>query len=154
MEFYRHMIAALETKAGRDACGPSGPSVATDVPDHFCCPITKEIMEDPVLTQVIAVNSCAICNSAWHSTLPSFPMLLSYVDKQGCFTRTGAFLMQVGISYERSSIEEWFQGYRSFKDPITNEAVSQTTLTPNYALKAAIDDWRSQVCPCFLVAVV
>jgi tetratricopeptide (TPR) repeat protein len=65
--------------------------------EHFLCPISLEIMEDPVMT----------------------------VD---------------GSSYERASIEAWFQ--KTDRDPLTNEIVTSKALTPNKALKSAIQAAR------------
>lgn len=65
--------------------------------EHFLCPISLEIMEDPVMT----------------------------VD---------------GSSYERASIEAWFQ--KTDRDPLTNEIVTSKALIPNKALKSAIQAAR------------
>jgi hypothetical protein len=65
--------------------------------EHFLCPISLEIMEDPVMT----------------------------VD---------------GSSYERASIEAWFQ--KTDRDPLTNEIVTSKALIPNKTLKSAIQAAR------------
>jgi len=65
--------------------------------EHFMCPISLEIMEDPVMT----------------------------VD---------------GSSYERASIEAWFQ--KTDRDPLTNEIVTSKALIPNKTLKSAIQAAR------------
>lgn len=70
------------------------------VPNSFLCPITQDIMEDPVTT----------------------------ID---------------GSSYERSAIESWFaRGKRT--SPLTNVALSTTTLVPNRALRNSIREYLEQ----------
>jgi hypothetical protein len=72
-----------------------------DTPDEFVCPITFEVMADPVFT---------------------------FTD---------------GETYERAAIEDWFaRGNRTA--PLSNEALDDTTLVPNKALKRAITTWREQ----------
>ena len=45
-----------------------------------------------------------------------------------------------GFSYERTSIERWFQdGHTS--SPLTNLPLADTSLTPNRSLRLAIDGW-------------
>lgn len=65
--------------------------------EHFICPISLEIMEDPVVT----------------------------TD---------------GSSYERASIEAWFQ--KTDRDPLTNEIVRSKVLVANKTLKTAIQAAR------------
>ncbi len=65
--------------------------------EHFICPISLELMEDPVIT----------------------------TD---------------GSSYERASIEAWFQ--KTDRDPLTNEIVTSKALVPNKTLKSAIQAAR------------
>jgi serine/threonine protein kinase len=68
------------------------------IPDGFLCPITQDVMRDPVIL----------------------------VD---------------GHSYERAAIVDWL--FRSNRSPLTNEVLSSTILTENYALKSAITSYLS-----------
>ena len=43
-------MTAGDEGGGSGAAGPSGASVAAEVPDEYICPITAEIMTDPVTT--------------------------------------------------------------------------------------------------------
>lgn len=68
-----------------------------DVPASFFCPITMEIMRDPVMV----------------------------ADEQ---------------TYERSSIEGWLQHHNT--SPATNAELPHKNLTPNHALRNAIEEWQ------------
>jgi hypothetical protein len=71
-------------------------------PDSFVCPLSREVMDDPVQT----------------------------VD---------------GHTYERVWIEKWLQGHNT--SPLTNVKLLDTKLTPNHALKKAIDEWSCMQVP-------
>ena len=52
-----------------------------------------------------------------------------------------------GTSYERDSIQRWLEKRSTdavFTDPKTGTKLESTTLTPNQALRAAIDEWKEQ----------
>ena len=52
-----------------------------------------------------------------------------------------------GTSYERSSIQRWLDRQATgaiSTDPKTGTRIDSTTLTPNQALRAAIDEWKDQ----------
>ncbi|KAE8728007.1 U-box domain-containing protein 12 [Hibiscus syriacus] len=67
------------------------------IPDDFRCPISLELMKDPVI-------------------------------------------VSTGQTYERSCIEKWLeQGHGTC--PKTQQTLSNTTLTSNYALRSLIDQW-------------
>ena len=68
-------------------------------PPSFLCPITDEIMVDPV-----------ICSD--------------------------------GHSYERSAIEDWLRCHD--RSPQTNAPLSNKDLTPNHALRNAIEEWNKK----------
>lgn len=71
-----------------------------EVPTSFLCPITGDVMRDPVLTAAQQ-------------------------------------------TYERSAIEAWFAlGRRT--DPLTRQFLQDTALTPNYALRSAVEEFLSQ----------
>ncbi|KAE8733752.1 U-box domain-containing protein 13 [Hibiscus syriacus] len=67
------------------------------IPDDFRCPISLELMKDPVI-------------------------------------------VSTGQTYERSCMEKWLeQGHGTC--PKTQQTLSNTSLTPNYALRSLIDQW-------------
>lgn len=47
----------------------------------------------------------------------------------------------LGQTYERSAIEEWF-GRGKLTDPISNQPLSSTALTPNFLVKSIIAEYR------------
>ncbi|KAK3123818.1 hypothetical protein QOZ80_8AG0636500 [Eleusine coracana subsp. coracana] len=47
-----------------------------------------------------------------------------------------------GFSYERRVIQEWMENGRE-TSPVTNQKLEHRNLTPNYALRFAIQDWLS-----------
>ena len=65
-----------------------------EIPDSFYCPISRQLMTDPVSTPL-------------------------------------------GISYERSSIEEWLSSHSTC--PVSNTNLTKQMLTPNRALKDTIE---------------
>ena len=71
---------------------------APAIPDEFLCPISYEVMEDPVL-------------------------------------------LEDGHTYDRKSIESWLASHST--SPMTNTRLSSKALSPNYALRAAIERWRA-----------
>ncbi|GLC43802.1 hypothetical protein PLESTM_001521000 [Pleodorina starrii] len=82
------------------APSPCGPSVRQGPPEELLCPITQELMEDPV----VAAD---------------------------------------GHSYERAAITRWFAGRQGrATSPMSGAALPHTHLTPNYALRKIIADWR------------
>ena len=80
-----------------------------EIPAHFICPLTHQVMDDPVVT----------------------------VD---------------GMSYERNAILSHFRE-RGAIAPITAEPLESTTISPNLALRRAIQEWRSSI-PVASIAVV
>ena len=99
-------LAYLFGSGGSSSAASSSPSEAfqsacsakKEIPEHLLCPISGDIMADPVLTEAFQ-------------------------------------------TYDRVSIEEWFQRKRT--DPLTNERVSRT-LRPNVALAAAVALWKKE----------
>ena len=84
--------ASLSSAAG----GPQEP------PRHLLCPITQELMTDPVV---------------------------------------GAD----GHTYERSAMEGWLNGPDARgRSPLTNLRLEHTQLVPNYAIKAALEEWQER----------
>jgi Ran GTPase-activating protein (RanGAP) involved in mRNA processing and transport len=79
------------------------PKQKIDCPDEFLCPISYQLMQDPVM--------------------------ISEAED--------------GVSYERSAIEEWLK--KNGTNPLSREPVSSNKLTPNRALKALIDNYKSKL---------
>jgi Mg-chelatase subunit ChlD len=73
-------------------------STPAPIPDEFLCPISYEVMEDPVI-------------------------------------------LEDGHTYDRKSIDTWLTQRRT--SPLTNRALSSMALSPNYALRAAIERWQA-----------
>ncbi|GMH26195.1 hypothetical protein Nepgr_028038 [Nepenthes gracilis] len=72
--------------------------------ESFFCPLTKEIMDDPVT-------------------------------------------IQSGVTYERKAITEWFEEFENSEEvicPATENKLVSRALSPNIALKAAIDEWKDR----------
>jgi len=96
-----HFTAATNAKVS-DGVG----SLPLRVPDDFLCPISGQIMSDPVIT------TC-------------------------------------GHSYDRTSIERWFQergaAQCSYTDPKTNMALDAPLLIPNHTLRSVIQHFVASV---------
>lgn len=71
----------------------------TEYPPDFRCPISMEVMKDPV-------------------TIVS------------------------GVSYERKSIEKWFNTYNKKTCPATMQRLQSLDMTPNHTLKRLIISWQ------------
>lgn len=69
-------------------------------PNEFCCPITHEIMADPVIASD-------------------------------------------GHTYEREAITKWIYDGNSTTSPMTNEVLTNQTLTPNLNLRSLITKFQS-----------
>jgi len=78
----------------------SSPSSLHGVPSEYICPLSHDIMVDPVMT----TN---------------------------------------GQTYERAFIQEWLRLHDT--DPLTNEVIMMSVLTPNWALKSLIDRFNSEL---------
>ncbi|CAI0449642.1 unnamed protein product [Linum tenue] len=83
----------------RALSNPAGSSSHSLPPNHFVCPILKEVMKEP----------CVAAD---------------------------------GYTYEREAIERWLQ--ENEKSPMTNVALSNKNLLPNYTILAAIVEWKSK----------
>lgn len=92
------------------------------VPDEFLCPITRELMRDPVMAA--GGTSSLLCQA---SPSPGADANVRSTD---------------GYSYERESIESWFGG-KNKSSPMTNLPLHTTALTANRSLKMAISRWKS-----------
>eukprot|EP00210_Caulerpa_lentillifera_P005619 g5372.t1 len=91
-EFECNALIKVLSKTLHDASGSQEKSQKLE--DCLCCPISDEIMSDPVI------------------------------------------LKETGMTYDRSSIEEWFKRGND-RDPLTNVRVESKELMPNFALRVA-----------------
>jgi len=98
-QIYHHLIVEDEPEDGDQG----------EVPLHFICPITGDVMEDPVVT----------------------------VD---------------GLSFERRAIEAHFRTHGAVS-PVTLMPLESTTISPNLALRQAIQDWKAAI-PVASIAVM
>ena len=86
--------------ASAEGAGESDPSAGvTEPPAFLICPITQEVMHDPVV-----------------------------VDG--------------GFTFEREAIEDWFVNNNT--NPMTGEVLSNTTVSPNFAIREACAAFRAQ----------
>lgn len=87
-------------------------------PSEFCCPITHEVMSDPVL---------AAGKEIYKAT--------NYLSPH-------CHLSPDGTTYEREAIQKWiFHG--NCTSPMTNEILTNHTLTPNLNLRSLIHKYQS-----------
>ncbi|CAJ1820595.1 unnamed protein product [Sphenostylis stenocarpa] len=96
---FKHVAGMEETSVLDDPVAPKTLDRCTSmvIPHEFLCPITLEIMTDPVI-------------------------------------------IASGQSYERESIEKWFQSNHN-TCPKTRQCLEHTSLAPNCALKSLIEEW-------------
>ncbi|KAK4376023.1 hypothetical protein RND71_006700 [Anisodus tanguticus] len=93
------------------------------IPDDFRCPISLELMKDPVIV------------SSGQS--PSIPPIMSYylaLCMHGCESDCQS------QTYERSSIEKWLEAGHS-TCPKTQQVLTSNAVTPNYVLRSLIAQW-------------
>ncbi|XP_034710223.1 U-box domain-containing protein 35-like isoform X3 [Vitis riparia] len=94
------VLPALERlKDVADRSRDSAPKVQLAPPNHFVCPILKDVMHDP----------CVAAD---------------------------------GYTYDRRAIEKWVE--ENDNSPMTNLALPNKNLIPNYTLLSAIMEWKSQ----------
>jgi hypothetical protein len=92
-------FAASAPAAAPPAAAAPPPRRASEPPAHLLCPITRQLMEDPVMA----------------------------TD---------------GHTYERAAMEGWLRSERARgRSPVTNMPLEHTRLVPNYAVKAALEEW-------------
>lgn len=106
-------------------------ATASDIPLEFICPITHELMRNPVLlegnnyfklyTFIINKNSVRLIQLI---TI-YFHVILTSTD---------------GFSYEKSAIDQWFSRGKD-TSPMTNATLSSTDCMENTVLKQQIDDF-------------
>ncbi|CAL9147379.1 E3 ubiquitin-protein ligase PUB23-like [Musa acuminata AAA Group] len=81
-----------------------------NVPPFFLCPISLQVMEDPVT-------------------------------------------ISTGVSYDRASIDRWLTVYEHHTCPVTNQHLTDLTLTPNATLLRLIQSWAACTTGCVAPAV-
>ena len=92
-----------------------------EIPDDMVCPISFELMKDPVMAQDGHTCWGGVCWRASRNRARSIPAL---------------------IRYERVCIEEWLS--RSRTSPQTNEPLEHAKLTPNRMAKSQISDFLDE----------
>ncbi|CAM0911536.1 unnamed protein product [Alopecurus aequalis] len=96
------------------------------IPDDFLCPITLEIMTDPVIV-------------ASGQARPSFVPIALIITLRNLLRMFGTQNLNVQ-TYERRSIQTWLDsGERTC--PKTRQPLAHLSLAPNYALKNLILQW-------------
>lgn len=95
----------------------------SEIPHEFLCPITHEIMKEPV--QCSGKNIIIIT------------FLLKYIYIFRNLNKLNHQLFSDGFTYERAAINEWFLCGK-YTSPMTNEPLHDTSFTPNFALRNAI----------------
>ncbi|KAK4787973.1 hypothetical protein SAY86_019292 [Trapa natans] len=113
----------------------------TTVPDDFLCPITLDIMRDPV---IVATGQVQLAPSAYHiSTYIFFSKQIINLYFRYC---TFPFLLHahgfIFQTYERSYIQRWIDN-GNLTCPKTQQKLQNLTLTPNYVLRNLIIQWCS-----------
>lgn len=90
----------------------------TDIPHEFLCPITHEIMKEPVRCS----GKGTISSDHVHKSSGIVCDYSSFPD---------------GFTYERAAINEWFLCGK-FTSPMTNESLRDASFLPNILLRNAI----------------
>ena len=106
-----------------------------DAPPAFCCPISFEVMTDPVF--LVAVWPPLPCTAR--------PVVLAEAPPDERATSTSPVsspLTQTGHTFERASIEAHLA--KSSRCPLSGVDVTDRTLMPNHALRNAIEDYLSE----------
>lgn len=102
-------------------------SVCLGIPDEFLCPITRELMKEPVIAAG-ELRSSIVCSII---TLCFFVLFTQFFAPQ-----------TDGYSYEKEAIESWINT-KNRSSPMTNLPLLTTLLTPNHTLKMAIGRWKT-----------
>lgn len=102
-------------------------SVCLGIPDEFLCPITRELMKEPVIAAG-ELRSSIVC---FIITLCLFVVFTQFFP-----------LQTDGYSYEKEAIESWIST-KNRSSPMTNLPLLTTLLTPNHTLKMAIGRWKT-----------
>lgn len=101
-----------------------------DPPSFFICPISRDIMTDPV----VAMDGRTCAHHHPNSNLLFSGMIDAY--------------MHMGLignrRYDRPYIEEYFERVERSKSPMTRRIMQSPILVPNHDLQAAIEEWVRQ----------
>ena len=90
-------------------------------PQDFICPLSLELMRDPVVTEVRTWPR----DLRTRGLLPLFHLWLP--------------TSQDGQSYDREGIERWLDQHDT--SPITGERLESRRLIPNIRLRSAVQEW-------------
>ncbi|XP_074072021.1 WD repeat, SAM and U-box domain-containing protein 1 isoform X3 [Macrotis lagotis] len=105
-------------------------SLSSGIPDEFLCPITRELMKEPVIASE---------NPKWGHE-ESDVTKKNDGTKQICTSSMVKTGVRDGYSYEKEAIENWISKKKR-TSPMTNLVLPSLILTPNRTLKMAIDRW-------------
>ncbi|RVW31364.1 U-box domain-containing protein 9 [Vitis vinifera] len=108
------------------------------LPQEFRCPISKQLMRDPV---VVATGQGLILGSLM-GIWPLFVVLGLWVCVfMNCFLGKRFPCCQTGLgTYDRPFIQKWLKdGHRTC--PRTQQVLSHTILTPNNLVREMISEW-------------
>lgn len=108
-------------------------SDCSGIPDEFLCPITRELMRDPVIAAGKQRSAAFLSWCLFSSSNRIF--LFFFFPPRGC-------LPTDGYSYEREAIQGWINT-KNRSSPMTNLPLLTTLLTPNHTLKMAIGRWKT-----------
>jgi hypothetical protein len=100
------------------------------IPEDFLCPISLELMRDPVIVATGQVSSFRMMHKTYVIYFSS-KIFNSFIFR--CFF----FLLQ---TYERSYIQRWIDCGNT-TCPKTQQKLQHLTLTPNYVLRSLVSQW-------------
>ena len=128
------MVFAASTcnkrQQSRDSLRSSQPATSSAAATElFLCPISCEVMVDPVVTASGRWNSVACSPNYCCDSEPVRVWMLC------C-----CVFVLAGNTYERVNITNWLR--TNSTDPLTNEHMTSKKLVPNLTLRSAIAEWR------------
>lgn len=113
---------AASSPQARDAACPTD-AQRPEPPAHFCCSVTGELFEDPVIVTSTGARVRMCCVTSSQPLTALTPRM-----------RTS---LCPGHTYERAAIEAWFASHSPPTDPMTNLRCD-ATLVPNWCVQPAL----------------
>ncbi|KAK2108911.1 WD repeat, SAM and U-box domain-containing protein 1 [Saguinus oedipus] len=114
-------------------------SLSSEIPDEFICPITRELMKDPVIASA-ELNQFLSIYIGRFSTIGNHTDVYQYIYTVEYCGENKYTKVQNGYSYEKEAMENWISTKKR-TSPMTNLVLPSVILTPNRTLKMAIDRW-------------
>ncbi len=125
--------------------GPSSTAVAAAADALFMCPITQEMMQDPVMAAdgyTWVPRECDAVTEAAAAGNASIPILVAIRP-----SLSSPHLKPpppcTAHRYDRSSITLWLQTHNT--SPMTNAQLPHKNLTPNHALRSSIMEYKESL---------